>query len=149
MDLKRLIGEYLADAKLMQLATLDNGQPWVCSVNYVHDAEWNLYWLSLRSRRHSRELLGYSKVAGAIIKDPSVKRGLQFEGVAREVDSQELLRVHELYCESYGNKPERLAEARSGKQNSRTYYALKLTNVVLYDEVNFPADPRREYKLLN
>ncbi len=147
MDVKKLISEYLNEAKVMQLATVNNGRPWVCTVNYVFDENWNLYWLSLRSRRHSQELTHHREVAGAIVKDPSIKRGLQFEGMAFEVKGEELTKIHNLYAQSYGDKPGRLAEAQSEDASKRTYYGLEPSLFVLYDEVNFPENPRQELKL--
>jgi len=60
MNLDNLLQEYLTNNTLMQLATLgEDGQPWLCSVYFVHDEDDNLYWTSARSkRRHSREIKG-------------------------------------------------------------------------------------------
>lgn len=145
MNLHDRITEYFQSAKVMQVATLHGDQPWVCSVSYSVDESWNLYWMSLKSCRHSRELLDHSKVAGAVVRDPEVKQGIQFEGIAEEVTGDELVRANDIYSMRYGEKPERLEEARSGAENLRTYYVIKLTKVVLFDVVNFPQDPRQEY----
>lgn len=37
MELKKIIEDYLKEAKLMQLATSVDGQPWVCSVWFAAD----------------------------------------------------------------------------------------------------------------
>lgn len=146
-DLKQLVVEYIQSNKVMELATERDGQPWVSTVNYVSDSGLNLYWLSLRSRRHSLELKGNGRVAAGITQDPHVKRCLHVEGDATEVKPQDIEKIHQLYCSTYGDKPERLADAKSADPNRRTYYVLKPRLFVLYDEVNFPDNPRQELKL--
>lgn len=95
MSLEKLIEEYLREAKLMQVATVKNNRPWVASVWYVHDKDWNLYFISRKSRRHSLELKDNQYVAGTIVK-PHTKgsgekvRGIQFEGKAKETKGKTL-----------------------------------------------------------
>lgn len=145
LNLKKLITEYLAEGKVMQLATVNNGQPWICTVNYVYDDKFNVYWMSLKTRRHSQELRNHSQAAGAIVKDPNVKRCLHFTGIAKELSGADLEIAHKLYSEIYGDKPQRLAEAQSPDPDTRTYYVLEPNYIVLFDEVNFPDNPRQEY----
>ncbi len=131
----------------MQLATVRDGKPWVCTVNYAIDDKNNLFWLSLRTRRHSRELQNNPVTAAAIVKDPAVKRGLQLEGRAGVVSEVDLERAHALYTARYGDKPERLAEASSGEEHTHTYYIFTPSHIKLHDEVNFPDDPQQEITL--
>ncbi len=142
--LEQLIRDYLKEGRLMQLATVKDGQPWICTVNYSVDENNNLHWISLKNRRHSQELTAHQKVAGAIVKNPGVKQGLQFEGIAEEVKYDDLEKVNAIHSERYGHKPERLEQAKSGDPNSRTYYRLKPTLFVLFDEINYPENPRQE-----
>lgn len=91
MNLKKLIRDYLKEAKLMQLATSVNNKPWVCSVWFGFDVDLNIYWFSSTKRRHSKEVMKNPKVGGAIVyphtpKDPP--RGLQFEGTAKMADNK-------------------------------------------------------------
>ena len=53
MRLKQHIQQYLQEAKLMHLATVSGGKPWVCSVWFAADEDMNLYWFSAVTRRHS------------------------------------------------------------------------------------------------
>lgn len=46
MNIYQLIKDYLTEAKLMQLVTSVDGQPWVCSVWFATDDELNIYWFS-------------------------------------------------------------------------------------------------------
>lgn len=147
MDLKALIQNYLRSAKVMQLATVENGKPWVCTVNFAVDDNLNLYWMSLRTTHHSQHLKNSSQVAGAIVKDPAVIQGLQFEGSAAEVSEKELDSVNEIYEQRYGHKPERLEEAKSNNSSVRGFYKVKPSKFVLFDKLNFPDNPRQEFVL--
>lgn len=84
-DLRTLIKQYLQEAKLMQLATAIDNQPWTCSVWFTTDEELNIYWFSSITRRHSKEVMKNHKVSAAIVlpqtpSDPP--RGLQLQGIA-------------------------------------------------------------------
>lgn len=90
MDKKETIRKYLETAKLMQLATISQSGPWVCTVNYCFDSDLNLYWMSLRQTRHSVELVENAKTAIAVVIDPNKKIGIQAEGEAFEVKGEDL-----------------------------------------------------------
>jgi uncharacterized protein YhbP (UPF0306 family) len=145
-DLRRLIENYLKNAKIMQLSTVNEGSPWICTVNYVVDSDLNLYWMSMRRTRHSEELEADSRTAVAIVIDPVKKVGIQMQGNASEVGGDELIKAHKLYCESYGNKEKRLVEAKSGDKNVRGYYKFIPSKVMLFDETN-ENSPIQELKL--
>lgn len=147
MDIKQLITDYLQEARLMQVATVKYGKPWVCTVNFAVDEDFNLYWMSLRSTHHSQQLAHSPSVAGAIVKDPTRIQGIQFEGTAQEVTGEELDRVNAIYQARYGDKPERLQEAKSNDPSVRGYYKIIPTKLVLFDKINFPDNPRQEYKV--
>jgi uncharacterized protein YhbP (UPF0306 family) len=136
MELKELIKNYLKSAKLMQLATVSGEKPWVCTVNYCFDRELNFYWMSLRKTRHSSELSQNPKVSIAVVVDPNKKIGIQAEGEAFEVKGEELVEGHKLYCERYGDKPQRLKEAESNDPNVRSYYKFIPNKVMVFDETN-------------
>jgi uncharacterized protein YhbP (UPF0306 family) len=144
MTTEQLIRVYLQSNKVMQLATDNDGQPWLSTVNYAVDEKLNLYWMSLRNTRHSQELRNNQRAAAAILEDPNIKRCLHIEGDALSGD--EATQAHELYGVAYGQKEERLAEAQSNDPNTRTYYVLKPRLFVLFDVVNFPDNPRQEWR---
>src|SRR3989344_3203965 len=152
IDLRRLIGDYLADAKMMCLATSKNNKPWACAVWYVHDEDWNLYFISKKSRRHSIELTENQNIAGTIVV-PHLKgsgekvRGLQFEGTARACKLTELMKAHKLYMNKY-ELAEDIPKLELLKLSlSYTYYKIIPSTIVLFDEINFPDAPRQELKL--
>lgn len=149
LKLKKLIGDYLEEARMMQVATSRNTQPWICTVYFAYDESWNLYWLSLPSSRHSQEIKENDKVAGTIVlpHTPGDKvRGLQFQGTAEEIVKAESVRRLFPYYGKRLNYMEAAEEIISGK-NEHHLYQIKPSLFVLFDEVNFPANSRQELKV--
>src|SRR3989344_1765732 len=87
-NVKKLIKEVLEKGYLMSLGTHDEGGVWVCDVIYIFDDEFNMYWMSKDSRRHSRAILINSSVAGTITVSGQGENnlGIQFEGVAEKIE---------------------------------------------------------------
>lgn len=144
MDLKKLLEEGLKSNKLMQLATISQGQPWLCNVYYVSDINNCIYWSSARVRRHSVEIKANSKVAATIVQDEDKKQALQITGEAFEVPFSDVERVNKLYGDKFGDKPSRLQEILADKPEGRAYWVLKPKTITLWDEVNFPNSPKQE-----
>ena len=156
MNLRKLVRDYLEDAKLMQVATVKNNKPWAASVWYVHDKDWNLYFISRHSRRHSLELKKNQNVAGTIViphtKGSGEKvRGLQFEGPAHDLtgvkEQKTLERANKLYLSKYSLAEDIPIENLTDPDWIATYYVIHPTSFVLFDEVNFPDSPRQELNL--
>src|SRR5665213_2243900 len=85
MDVEKAVREYIDKSVHMSLATSSDNAPWVCEVHFAYDENLNIYFRSLKSRRHSKEIAKNNKVAGDIIDkygvgDPVV--GVYFEGKA-------------------------------------------------------------------
>ena len=151
-DIRRLIVEYLTEAKLMQIATVKANKPWVATVWYVHDEDLNLYFISKRARRHSLEIKENLNVAGAIVKPHTVGsgekvRGLQFEGTAEEARGAILRKAWGLYLAKYPSAEKVPIEHLEDPTLKATYYVVKPKLIVLFDEINFPDSPRQELKL--
>lgn len=147
--MKDLIKEYLDSKKDMQLATVANGRPWICTVYFVYDDDFNLYWTSERSRQHSMEIINDPKAAVTVVKDNKHKQALQITGNAYEVADEELQRVHDLYQARYGAKDYDLEEIKKHNPEGRSYWVFKPTEISLWDEVNFPDAPKQKYTLEN
>jgi len=145
MDLTSLANAYLKGNKLMQLATIAEGQPWLSNVYFVSDG-WNLYWTSARSRRHSKEIQENPRVAATIVQDAERKQALQITGEAREVPIDDVIHVNKLYGEKFGDKPSRLEEVLANTPTGRAYWVLEIRTLSLWDEVNFPTDPKQEVR---
>lgn len=147
MDLKALIAEYLKNNKHMQLATVKNGQPWICTVYFVADDDLNLYWMSNRESQHSAEIAGDSKVAVTVVRDTERKQALQITGDAYEVSDEHLEHAHDLYQGKFGPKDYSLSEIKEHRPTGRAYWVLKPTKISLWDEVNFPGKPKQVYEV--
>ena len=131
----------------MQLATVDNGDPWICNVYFVIDNDVNIYWTSAKNRQHSKEILNNPKVAITILKDAERKQALQITGRASMVPLEDVGRVNNLYGKKFGDKAERLDEVMSNTLNGRAYWKIKPTAIYFWDEVNFPDHPKQQLDL--
>lgn len=149
-NLRKLITDYLQEAKMMQLATALDNQPWVCNVWFAADEELNIYWFSSITRRHSKEVLKNNKVAAAIVLphapiDPP--RGLQLQGVAEELnDTKDIQKAISFYQDRIFPK-EKIEQFMSDLKKPHKFYRIKPTQFVLFDVVNFPENSRQEYVL--
>jgi uncharacterized protein YhbP (UPF0306 family) len=151
MEPQDLIKQYLRDRYMMQLATVSADQPWVCTVYFVIDEGFNLYWASLPSRRHSQEIAVQPKVAAAV---PAVFAkgqpiaGLQIEGDAQVLtEKSAILPIAKKYAEKFERNNQWAGDIADSKTEHRIY-KLTPTMYVLFDEVNFAENPRHEFKAL-
>lgn len=149
MKVRDVVVKYLDEARIMQVATCVDNQPWACTVYFAVDNLHNLYWISLPTRRHSEEIRSNPRVAGVIVKPHNYGdkvRGLQFQGEAREVTAAaEVHALAEAYMERYTRSG--LAEEIITGSNPHHLYQIKPTAFVLFDEVNFPEQPRQDWSL--
>ena len=146
MDLKQLLDEYFESNTLMQLATISNGQPWLCNVYFVTDEHNYIYWTSARVRRHSKEIVSNPIVAATIVHNEDKKQALQLTGKAFEVSLDDAERVDKLYTTKFGYK-DRLTEVLADLPDGRAYWVLKPDTISFWDEVNFPDAPKQEVNL--
>src|SRR3979411_175547 len=102
MKLRQLIEDYLQQAKLMQLATSIDNQPWICNVWFAADKDLNIYWFSSTTRRHSGEVMKNQKVAAAMAlphTPDDAPRGLQLQGIAELLtDNKDLDKAISVYA---------------------------------------------------
>ncbi len=146
MDASEYIKKYLSESKFMQLATVADNKPWVCTLHFVTDEDANIYWLSLPTRRHSEEIAGNNQVAVAVKTDMPVV-GVQAEGTAEIVtDIDTITKVMDLYVERHGTGKTFVDRVVQGIDNHKMY---KLTpkRFQLFDELNFPKQPPQEWVL--
>lgn len=147
MELQSLIRKYLTNNKHVQLATVANGKPWICTVYFVANDDFNLYWTSGRSRQHSLEILNNSSAAVTIVQDSERKQALQITGKAYGVADQDFEKVHQLYCAKFGAKDYDLEEMKQHHPDGRSYWVFKPDEISLWDEVNFPESPKQKLSL--
>lgn len=148
MDLKNLIQEYFNEGTVMQLATVRDGKPWICTVYFTVDDDLNIYWTSAKSRQHSKEIVDDPRVAIAVVRDDKKKQALQITGQAELVLLDDVERVNKLYGDKFGDKPERLKEVLNNTADGRAYWVCAPDEISIWDEVNFPAtDAKRVFKV--
>ena len=148
MKVNDLIGKYINQAYLMQVATVRENKPWICSVYYVADERLRLYWLSFPTRRHSREIAQNPEVAIAIAaKTGQPVIGIQAEGTAEIVTDEKVVeKIMKDYVKKYNVGHDYYENFIAGK-NKHMMYCFTSQNYVLFDEVNFPDNPRQEISI--
>lgn len=85
VDVEQVVREFIDKTVHLSLATVSDNAPWVCEVHFAYDDDLNLYFRSLKSRRHSQEISINPKVAGDIIDKYELGDsvvGVYFEGKA-------------------------------------------------------------------
>lgn len=126
MDIEKIIREYIDKSPHMSLATTKDNQPWVCEVHFTYDQQLNLYFRSLKSRRHSQEIALNPNVAGNIVKQHDLNEyphGIYFEGTAAIVDDDsERQRLFPLFSERLGSSEDVLDEAR--REDGHQFYKI-------------------------
>jgi uncharacterized protein YhbP (UPF0306 family) len=146
-DVEKAIREYLPQVIHLSLATASTDWPWICEVHFVFDEQLNLYFRSLPSRRHSREIEGNARVAGNIVTQHAIgqkERGVSFEGTAKmlkDVDAGHV--AYRLYCERFGTDAAILAEAAT--EDGHKFYKITVETFYLFDRVE--STPSRKYEL--
>lgn len=155
-EARRVLADYLASAKVMQLATLDaTGAPAACNLWFAWSlAPDRLYFISRPNRYHCENIRNDPRVAGALLaialENPSQKvRGVAFTGQGRELPTTGIDDAIGVYAGRWPEvaraiDPQRLA---SGEAHHRVY-EIAVTGWVLYDEENFSGSPRQEIPAL-
>jgi uncharacterized protein YhbP (UPF0306 family) len=147
MKPKELLNSYLDQQHMMQLATVRDGRPWICTVYFVSDSSFNLYWASLPTRRHSKDIKNNPNVAAAIaVKFTKGEKviGVQVEGTAEELSPlPEHGPIIERYAARFKRDKQWVKDFTTGNTEHRLY---KLTPslIFLFDEVNFPGGLRQK-----
>lgn len=156
MNLRRLINTYLEKSMLLQIATSANNIPWICTVCFAYDSNFNLYWFSRHSTRHSQEIARNPNVAGAVVLPYAIgdkSRGLQFAGKASELHYKIDVSAGLATLQSrYGVKRKRIDQLKQeifSKTADYGLYRLHPESIILYDTLNFPKSPRQVYEISN
>ncbi len=148
--LEKLIQQYLKDARMMQLATVAEGKPWVCNVWFAADKDMNIYWFSSVTRRHSEEVMKDPNVAAAIClpQTPADKpQGLQLEGTAELLTKPtDIAKAMKCYVGRVFNVKQ-VKDFMAHMDRPHRFYRINVSSYVLFDAVNFPDNPRQEFKL--
>lgn len=149
---RELLQEYVDSAMLMQLSTIDaEGSPSLCHVWYQAGfAPDILRFISRWDRHHSRNIRRNGSVAGGIVSIPlhglgQRVRGVTFVGQARELPREGIDSAIADFVRRWPNSagaidPLALAQGRTPTR----LYETAVSGWVLFDDVNYPNDPRRE-----
>jgi len=147
MDLQSLIVKYLDEARVMQVATSVGDRPWCCTVYFAVDNAHHLYWISTPEREHSQDISKNPYVGGTIVLSQEFGKpvqGIQFRGSAQQItDPGQIAALAVAYMDRY-QKPTLAQDIISGK-NPHQLYQMKPELYVLFDQVNFPDNPRQEW----
>ena len=107
-DLDREIALFLATSRTASLATAgQDHQPHAANIQYAHDEDWCLHWVSSGKSEHSLHIQGNPHAAITVYAhedQPELIRGLQFHGEVDLVISHgqaEWHRVWDLYTAKY------------------------------------------------
>lgn len=146
-DIEKTIREYLPEVIHMSLATCIHNKPWVCEVHYVYDNNLNLYFRSLKSRRHSQEIAINPYVAGNIIKQHAIgekPQGVYFEGKCILLENvQEDDIAYKLYCERFNTNNSILEEA--AKPDGHQFYKIEVNTFYIFDSKE--SSPSQKYQI--
>lgn len=143
---EELVREYLSKRHVMQLATVDNDQPYVCSVYYVHDDKLNIYWASWPDRRHSQMITKNRNVGATIVIESDKTKpvcGIQILGQAELCEESRTIRpIAEAYAKKFKRDSE-WVEKFSQLKTKHRLYKLAPISIDLFDEVNFESNPQK------
>ncbi len=93
---KHALLTYLKSQHTMSLATY-YGKPWVCTVFYAIDKEFNIYYIGPSDSRHNKTITTNKLVALSIADTRQTttdkKVGVQIEGEANEVKSRNKIKL--------------------------------------------------------
>lgn len=151
MQAEELVRQYLRAVKIMQLATSINDQPWICTLHYCSDKDLNLYWISTLVRKHSKDIEQNPKVAATILVHENTPKeqysmAISIEGTAELIGEKVNQEIGQSYIQKLGKEQSLLTDIANGK-NLHKFYHLTPSKIVLFDNKNFPDDPRREVLL--
>ncbi|WP_326637715.1 pyridoxamine 5'-phosphate oxidase family protein [Streptosporangium sp. NBC_01755] len=150
-EARTLLEKYVTAGKLMQIATLGaDGAPLACSVWYdPHFAPDLLRWISRHDRAHSVNIGCDPRVAGAIVAIPldglgQTARGVSFIGRAQELPVTGIDQQVARFVARWPAAADALDLTKlAAGQTPTRLYEVAVTEWVLFDEENFPWEPRQ------
>jgi uncharacterized protein YhbP (UPF0306 family) len=146
-ELEAVIREYLPRVSHLSLSTCAENVPWSCELHFGYDDDLNLYFRSLRSRRHSREIAANPAVAGSVATQHAAVQaplGVFFEGTARLLDADPDRRIAFDCLRERLPLDERALE-ESTREDGHWFYAIAVR--AYYISGGFDGGPRAKYEL--
>jgi uncharacterized pyridoxamine 5'-phosphate oxidase family protein len=145
MDPRQLAKEYLQQIKIMQLATAENNQPWVCTVHFYADDQLNLWWCSQVNRKHSQQLAKNPWASATVMVHENTPEKNYVIAVTAAGQAELVEDIPAATREAYITKLDR-PDHLLPPVNMQQFYRLKPDSVVVFDTKNFPQNPRQEFK---
>lgn len=148
VDVEKIVREYIDKSLHMSLATCAGDKPWVCEVHFAYDDNLNLYFRSLKSRRHSQEIAANPNIAGNIVKQHGLKdypHAIYFEGIAELINDES--RFQEMY--EYFKKRIPLDESvieDAKKEEGHKFYKITVVNWYAFGKFGEPSGSKYELK---
>ncbi|HUD10473.1 MAG TPA: pyridoxamine 5'-phosphate oxidase family protein [Candidatus Saccharimonadales bacterium] len=151
MNVEELVRKYTPGVNIMQLATSVNNHPWICTVHFYSDEALNFIWCSNTDRRHSEELKQNQQAAAYILihentPDEDYVIGVSIMGVAELIGSKIEEKIGQGFVKKLRKEKNYLEDIASGIKPSR-FYKLTPKLIVLFDNKNFPNNPRQEWQI--
>lgn len=147
LDIEKVVREYIDKTIHMSLATVKNNIPWVCEVHFAYDDKLNLYFRSLKSRRHSQEIMSNPKVAGNIIQQYALDDnivGVYFEGTAKLLETgDEQNKAFECIKNRLNTGDDILEEAK--REDGHQFYKITVANWYIFGR--FGGSSGKKHKL--
>jgi uncharacterized protein YhbP (UPF0306 family) len=148
---RELLEQYVRAGTLMQLATLrSDASPMVCNVWYdIHFAPDLLRFISRHDRNHSVNIRKDPRVAGSIVAIPldalgQPVTGVTFIGIARELSTTGVESEVNAFLKRWPAAADAIEPGKLARSETLArIYEVAVEEWVLFDEVNFPAQPRQ------
>lgn len=148
IDVEKIIREYIDKSIHMSLATVRDNRPWVCEVHFVYDDNLNLYFRSLKTRRHSMEIANNPNVAGNIVKQHSLEEyphAIYFEGTADILNNKtEQEKIFSKFHSRLNASKEIIDEAQ--KDDGHKFYKITIDNWYAFGK--FGGDKAQKHQLI-
>lgn len=150
-QIEQIIRSYLPQIVHMSLATVGaDGRPWVCEVHYSFDDELNLYWGSVQTTRHSREVLANGHVAGNIVTQHHLDqqvRAVSFEGTAEMLQGiTDQHPAYQAFARRFPVQAGHLLEAYTrDDETSARLYKITVNDYYLTDGYGKPGWPEKHH----
>ncbi len=142
---------YVLGGQLMQVSTLTpNGGPVLCSVWYdAHFSPDVVRFISRADRQHCQNIRADPRVAGAVVAIPLIGlgqpvRGVSFTGRASELPIRGTDQQVEDFCRRWPAAHTAVdPKNRAPGDTQSRLYEIRVADWVLFDEENFPHQPRQ------
>lgn len=148
MDPKELSRKSLQEINILQLATAENNNPWICTVHFYADDQLNLYWVSRTDRKHSKQIAENPFASATMVVHENTPSENYVISVTLSGKAELLADVPAGIREAYVaklNKPPNMLPDQNDPDNLQEFYRLTPSEVVLFDTKNFLKAPRQVF----